>query len=84
MIVGDNTVYLQKYDRWVKSYIEHRQAIHIEIIQMIGEVNGIDLSKLEVKQKAPASLDLPYDTNLLTTLFDAETLKKHYAKQYAV
>jgi hypothetical protein len=84
MIVGDNTVYLQKYDRWVKSYIEHRQAIHIEIIQMIGEVNGVDLSKLEVKQKAPASLDLPYDTNLLTTLFDAETLKKHYAKQLGI
>jgi hypothetical protein len=29
-------------------------------------------------------LDLPYDTNLLTTLFDAETLKKHYAKQLGI
>jgi len=56
--IGDNTIYLQKYDRWMKSYVEHRQNVHLDIIKKIAEINGIDLSYLEVRQKAPASYDL--------------------------
>ena len=82
--IGDNTIFLQKFERWVKSYVQHRQEIHLDIIKQIGAVNGVDLSKLEVKQKEPASIGLPYDTALLQSLFDANTLKKHYAKQLGI
>jgi len=66
--IGDNTIYLQKYDRWMKSYIEHRQEVHLNIIKKLAEVDGIDLSHLEVRQKTPASFDLtsPNLTNYVT------------------
>lgn len=82
--IGDNTIYLQKFERWNKSYIEHRQEIHLDIIKQLAAVNGIDLSCLEVKPKAPANIDLPVDISLLQSLFDLPTLKKHYAKQLGI
>lgn len=82
--IGDNTIFLQKFDRWVKSYVEHRQEIHLDIIRTIAAVNGVDLSYLEVKPKPAANNDLPYDSNFLLNLFGGATLKKHYAKQLGI
>jgi hypothetical protein len=52
----------------MKSYIEHRQEVHLNIIKKLAEVDGIDLSHLEVRQKTPASFDLtsPNLTNYVT------------------
>lgn len=82
--IGENTIYLQKFDRWLKSYIEHRQAQIIEAFKLIGSVNGVDLSHLEVKQKSPASNILPVDASILTQLFSRDELRKHYSQQVGI
>jgi hypothetical protein len=82
--IGDNTIYLQKFERWLFSYIEHRQEIHLNIIKDLAAVNGVDLSLLEIKQKQPANVDLPFDTALLQSLFDLDTLREHYAKKLGI
>jgi len=82
--IGDNTIYLQKFERWLFSYIEHRQEIHLNIIKDLAAVNGVDLSYLEIKQKQPANVDLPFDTALLQSLFDLDTLREHYAKKLGI
>jgi predicted transcriptional regulator len=82
--IGDNTIYLQKFERWLFSYIEHRQEIHLNIIKDLAAVNGVDLSLLEIKQKQPANVNLPFDTALLQSLFDLDTLREHYAKKLGI
>ena len=82
--IGDNTIYLQKFERWLYSYIEHRQEIHLNIIKDLAAVNGVDLSLLEIKQKQPANVELPFDTALLQSLFDLDTLREHYAKKLGI
>ena len=46
----------------------------LNIIKDLAAINGIDLSLLEIKQKQPANVELPFDTALLQSLFDLDTL----------
>lgn len=44
---------LEKFDKFMKTYVQYRQQIHLDIIKMIGELNGVNLDELEVKQTSP-------------------------------
>lgn len=74
---------LEKYDKFLKTYVQHRQAIHLDIIKMFGKINGVNLDKLEVKQTSPVMEVLPIDPNL-HQLFDKATLAKYYAEIYGI
>ena len=74
---------LEKYDKFLKTYIQHRQEMHLNIIKMIGEVNGVDLSKLEVKQMTPIREELPID-QITVDILGADVVKKHLAKRYDI
>jgi DNA-binding Lrp family transcriptional regulator len=46
---------LEKFDKFMKTYVQYRQQIHLELIKMIGALNGVNLDQLEVKQVSPIS-----------------------------
>jgi DNA-binding Lrp family transcriptional regulator len=74
---------LEKYDKFIKTYIQYRQELHLNVIKLIGEVNGVDLSQLEVKQTSPIMETLPTDPSILS-LFPQDVLQKYYAKKYGI
>jgi DNA-binding Lrp family transcriptional regulator len=74
---------LEKFDKFLKTYIQYRQKIHLDLIKYIGQINGVDLSELEVKQTTPVMESLPSDPNIFA-LFDTDTLKNYFAKRYGI
>lgn len=74
---------LEKFDKFLKGYVQYRQQIHLDLIKFIGELNGVNLSKLEIKQTSPVMETLPSDPNILA-LFPQETLKKYFANRYGI
>lgn len=80
---GGTKEVLEKYDKFMKTYVQYRQDIHIKIIQMFGKLSGVNLDKLEVKQTSPVLEVMPIDANLFE-LFDKATLTKYYADKYGI
>lgn len=74
---------LEKYDKFVKTYIHNRQEMHLNIIRMIGDVNGVDLSELEVKQMTPVREELPVD-QITVDILGADVIKKYLSKRYDI
>jgi DNA-binding Lrp family transcriptional regulator len=74
---------LEKFDKFLKTYVQHRQKIHLDLIKYIGQINGVDLSELEVKQTSPIMETLPSDPNIFA-LFDTETLRNYFAKRFGI
>lgn len=74
---------LEKFDKFLKTYVDYRQKIHLDIIIQLAEISGFDLSKLKVKQTSPVMETLPSDPNILA-LFDQATLQEYFAKRYGI
>lgn len=74
---------LEKFDKFMKTYVQYRQQIHLDIIKQIGLLNGVDLDKLEVKQTSPIMETLPSDPAILA-LFDQATLQDYFSKRYGI
>lgn len=74
---------LEKYDKFVKTYVQYRQEIHLNIIKMFGEINGVDISKLEVKQTSPVREELPINSDTIAILGE-EVIKNYLAKKYDI
>lgn len=74
---------LEKFDKFMKTYVQYRQQIHLELIKMIGALNGVNLDQLEVKQVSPIMETLPSDPNILA-LFDQATLQEYFGKRYGI
>lgn len=75
---------LAKWDKFQKTYVEYRQKIILDQIKFIGEVNGLDLSDLDVEQTSPVGVQLPDDPKILLDLFDKADIQKAYAKKYGI
>lgn len=74
---------LEKWDKFLKTYIQHRQEMHLSIIRLFGDISGVDLSKLEVKQLTPIREELPVDQNTIAILGN-DVIKKYLAKRYDI
>ena len=74
---------LEKYDKFLKTYVHSRQEMHLNIIRMMGEINGVDLSKLEVKQMTPVREELPVD-QITVDILGVDVIKKYLAKRYDI
>jgi len=74
---------LEKFDKFMKTYVQYRQQIHLELIKMIGSLNGVNLDQLEVKQVSPIMETLPSDPNILA-LFPQEALQEYFGKRYGI
>lgn len=51
------TAVLNKWDKFVRTYIESRQQMILKEIQALGEINGLDTSSLYIKQTSPISIN---------------------------
>lgn len=74
---------LEKFDKFLKTYVQYRQELHLNIIKQLGELAGVDLSKLEIKQTSPVMETLPSDPAIMA-LFDQATLQDYFAKRYGI
>lgn len=74
---------IKKWDKFVRTYVEQRQNIILNQIRIVGEINGLDLNELDVKQTSPVGRELPSDPNILN-LFEKADLQKYFAKMYDI
>ena len=74
---------LEKWDKFLKTYIQHRQEMHLGIIRMFGGISGVNLSKLEVKQLTPIREELPID-QITVDILGADVVRKYLAKRYDI
>jgi transcription initiation factor IIE alpha subunit len=74
---------LKEWDKFVKTYIEYRQANLVKQIQNLATVQQVNLEGLYIKQTTPVGLDLPSDPNILA-LFNDATKRKYFAAKYGI
>jgi transcription initiation factor IIE alpha subunit len=74
---------LKEWDKFVKTYIEYRQANVVKQIQNLAGVQQVDLTGLYFEQTTPVGLDLPSDPNILA-LFNDATKRKYFAAKYGI
>lgn len=74
---------LKEWDKFVRTYIEHRQEVLLNEIKYLADVQGMDADELYIKQTSPVGLDMPLDQNVLG-LFNDETKRKYFAKKYDI
>lgn len=79
---------INKWDKFVRTYIKNRQSIILNQIKWLGEIQGFDLKGLEVKQTSPVSIELPQDPEILFKIFDTPeerlSVKKAYANKFGI
>jgi len=75
---------LNKWDKFLRAYVEKRQESILDQIKFIASVNGLDVSKLNIEQTTPVGIELPEDPKVLLELFDRATVQKAYAKKYGI
>lgn len=74
---------LKEWDKFVKTYIEYRQANIVKQIQNLAGVQQVNLDGLYIEQTTPVGLDLPSDPNILA-LFNDATKRKYFAQKYGI
>lgn len=75
---------LKEWDKFVKTYIEHRQETLISEIEYLFGVMGVD-ADLYFEPTSPVGRELPADPQILIDLgFTSAELKSAYAKKYGI
>ena len=74
---------MKEWDKFVRTYIEHRQNDILDQIKYLADVQGFDMDGLYVKQTQPVGLEIPLDQNVLS-LFNDATKRKYFADKYGI